>query len=424
MPPKARFRIWIVVGLVLASIAAGAALMSARDPSRPEIAQSGRRQTTATVTRRDFVRSVRLTGTVEAVQATTISTPRMAGQNMPSLVITRLIRPGTIVKVGDPLVEFDRQDQLKNALDRRVELNDLEQQIRKKEAEESATKTRDETETRQAESGLSKAELKVATNELLPKIEAEKNLQTLEEAQAKLKQLKLTFDLKRKAAQADLRILQIRRDRAENAMKQAESNADKMSVGSPIAGMAVLRSIWKGGNLAEVQEGEEVRSGMPIVDVVNPSVMRVRARVNQADINELKVGQPVRMGLDAYPDLFFDAEVSQISPLAVRSVLSAKVRTFVVLMNVKGSHPKLMPDLTASLDVELARESNALVVPRDAVRYDGERAFVRVRRGSTFQDQLVTVGALNAHEAVITKNLEDGAVVERNIGLSRSGPAQ
>jgi multidrug efflux pump subunit AcrA (membrane-fusion protein) len=189
-----------------------------------------------------------------------------------------------------------------------------------------------------------------------------------------------------------------------------------MSISSTIDGMAVLRSIWKSNNMSEVQEGEEVRSGMPIVDVVNPSAMRVRSKVNQADINELKVGQAVRIGLDAYPDLFFNGRIAQISPLAVRSVLSAKVRTFVALIDVEGSHAKLMPDLTASLDVELAREPKVLVIPRDAVRRDGDRTVVRVQRGSSFEDRPVTLGALNAHEAVVSSGLEEGAVVARNVG--------
>jgi HlyD family secretion protein len=415
MPPRARFRLWMVIPILLVSVAAGAALLRARDPNNPETAQSGRRQTTATVSRQEFVRSIRLAGTVEAVQATTVSTPRLAGQTVPSLVITRLIRAGVMVKPGDLLVEFDRQEQLKNALDRRVELNDLEQQIKKKEAEGRAASTRDETEIMTAQTSLGRAELEMVKNEYLPKIQVEKNEQTLEEAQAKLKQLKSNFDLKRKAAEADLHILRIRRDRAENAMLQAESNAEKMAIVSPLAGMAVLRSIWKGNNLAEVQEGEEVRGGMPVVDVVNPELMRVRAKVNQADINELKVGQTVRVGLDAYPDLAFTGRIGQISPLAVRSVLSAKIRTFVALIDIQGSHPKLMPDLTASLDVELERQPGTLVAPRDAVLKDGDRAIVRVKRGSSFYDQSVTLGTASAHEVVIASGLEDGAVVSRNI---------
>jgi len=411
------------LGSILAGVCvAGGVAVGTLLARAPQDVPGRQRASSSTVARRDFVKSVRLSGSVEAVEATTISTPRLAGQNNQSLVITTLVRPGSMVRAGDLVVEFDRQDQLKSALDRRVELNDLEQQIRKKQAEGSAARAKDDSELVQAQSALGRAQLEILKNEMLPKIQAEKNTQALEEAQAKVKQLKTTYDLKRTAAEADLRILQIRRDRAENAMRQAESNADRMAIKSPIGGMAVLRSIWKSNNMAEVQEGEEVRSGMPIVDVVNPASMRVRAKVNQADIGTLRPGLAVRIGLDAYPDLSFTGRVSQISPLAVTSTLSPKVRNFIALIAVDGAHPNLMPDLTAALDVETERQPGALVVPRDALRFDGEQVFVRVRRGNDVADQTVTVGSMNAHEAVITSGLSDGAVVERNAAASARGP--
>jgi HlyD family secretion protein len=418
MPIPRRARPWLGAAVILGVIGVGAAI-SARDPQ--PVTESGRRQTTSTVARREFIRSLRLSGTVEAVQAVTISTPRLAGQSSAaSLVITRLIRPGTVVRPGDPIVEFDRQEQMKNALDRGAELNDLEQQIKKKEAEERSARERDSGEIKQAESTQARAELELLKNEFVPRIQAEKNEQALEEAKARLAQLRTTFDLKRKAAEADLRILRIRRDRAANAMKQAETNAEKMSVKAAISGMAVIRSIWKSNNMSEVQEGEEVRSGMPIVDIVNPASMRVRAKVNQADMNHLALGQTVRIGLDAYPDLSFTGRVVQLSPIATTSTMSPKVRTFIALIQVDESHPKLMPDLTASLDVELAREPGVLVVPRDAIRRDGDKTFVRLRRGGAFSDQPVVVGSMNAHEAVITSGIEDGAVVQRNVASMES----
>jgi biotin carboxyl carrier protein len=414
-----RVRLGLIVAGVCVVSGAVAATLLAR---APQDVPGHQREASSTVARRDFVKSVRLSGSVEAVEATTISTPRLAGQNNQSLVITSLVRPGTMVRAGDLVVEFDRQDQLKNALDRRVELNDLEQQIRKKQAEGNAARAKDDSELMQAQSSLGRAQLEILKNEMLPKIQAEKNTQALEEAQAKVRQLKTTYDLKRAAADADLRILQIRRDRAENAMRQAESNADRMAIKSPIGGMAVLRSIWKSNNMAEVQEGEEVRSGMPIVDVVNPASMRVRAKVNQADIGVLKPGLSVRIGLDAYPDLSFTGRVSQISPLAVTSALSPKVRNFIALIAVDGAHPNLMPDLTASLDVEIERQPRALIVPRDALRFDGEQVLVRVRKGNDVADQTVTVGSMNAHEAVITSGLTDGAVIERNRAATARSP--
>jgi hypothetical protein len=74
-----------------------------------------------------------------------------------------------------------------------------------------------------------------------------------------------------------------------------------------------------------------------------------------------------------------------------------------------------MPDLTASLDVELSRVAGALVIPRDALRYDGSRALVRVREGSRGQDREVTIGSISAHEALVTAGLPEGAVIERNV---------
>ena len=419
MNPRSIRARWAAV-LTTVALAGAAVYLSARPPSSDSQPDSRGRQATLTVVRRDFVRAIRLSGTVEAVESTTIAAPRLAGPNSNSLIITQLVRPGSTVSPGDLIVEFDRQDQIKNALDRRAELQDLEQQIGKRDAQERAARAHDDSEMTLAESAISRAQLEMTKNELLPKINAEKNTLALEQAQATLKQLRATYELKRRAAEADVRILQIRRDRATNAERQAAGNADRMSIHAPIGGMAVVKTMWKGNNMADVQEGEEVRAGVPVVDIVNPKAMRVRARVNQADVNELQVGQAVRIGLDAYPALGFDGRVAQISPLGVTSVLSAKVRTFVVLVNVQGSHPNLMPDLSASLDVTLARVPRAIVVPRDAIRRDGDRTMVRVQRGDSFDDRVVTLGAVNAHEAVLASGVEEGAVIARNV-TARAG---
>ena len=136
---------------------------------------------------------------------------------------------------------------------------------------------------------------------------------------------------------------------------------------------------------------------MPIVDVVNPNA-DARAGAGQPGGHQRAASRASRCGsgLDAYPDLHFTG--TRRADLAARRDVDAvaKVRTFVVLIDVEGSHPNLMPDLTASLDVVLAQTPAALVVPRDAVRHDGERAFVRVQRGSGFADRPVTLGAMNA----------------------------
>ena len=294
--------------------------------------------------------SLRLHGLVEPVRSHPVAAPRLAGTPF-QLIIVKLAKGGTRVKKGDLLVEFDRTSQIKAARDREYEYRDLLAQIEKKQADQYVDRATRAHDFAIAQSNLRRAELDIVGAELLPGVMQEKNQQTLEEAKAKLAQLKKTNGLKDRAAAADLRILEIQRDRARNAWDHARGNAEKMRITAPLDGMVVLKSIWKSGNMGEVQEGEEVRSGIPILEVVDPTAMRVRASVNQADAAYLKAGAPVRITLDSFPAKSFSGRIEYISPVAVASVLSTRVRTFLAVFSVDGADEHLLPDLAAAVDV-------------------------------------------------------------------------
>jgi multidrug efflux pump subunit AcrA (membrane-fusion protein) len=368
---------------------------------------------TAIIERRDFSRTIRLHGIVEAVESHSISAPRLAGQ-LNTLVITKLAANGSTVHRGDVLVEFDRQTQQRNMLDKESEYRDLLDQIKRKQADQAAARASDETQLKQAEDAEKTAELEVKKNEILSKIDAEKNLETLEEARATLQQLKETFDLKRRAALADLRILEIQRDRALAAMRWSQGNSEKMVIRAPVDGIAVLSSIWKSGSMSDVQEGDEVRPGLNFMQIVNPGQMQVRVRVNQADIDALTNGQNAVIHLDAYPDLAFPGKVMSIAAVAQTSAFYEKVRVFTALFLINGSDPKLLPDLSASVDVELERRPDALVAPRDAILTDNGRTYLLVKNGSSYEKREVKVGAANDVEQIILSGVEKGAVVLRD----------
>jgi multidrug resistance efflux pump len=193
--------------------------------------------------------------------------------------------------------------------------------------------------------------------EIVSRIDAEKNQENLDEAKATFEQLRQTFDLKRKAAQAAIRILEIQRDRTQQTMMHAQANADLMQIHSPIDGVVVLNTIWKQGTMGEVQEGDQVRPGVPFMQVVNPSTMQVRVLANQQDFPSLAVGQTAKVRLDAYPDLVFPAKLDQLSPIGEGGDFSSKLRSFVVIVAIAGNDPKLMPDLSAAVDVDVDKPS-------------------------------------------------------------------
>jgi multidrug efflux pump subunit AcrA (membrane-fusion protein) len=300
---------------------------------------------------------LRLKGTTEAVQSRAILAPVLEGQQFPTLTVIRLAPAGTRVKQGDLLVEFDRQAQMRDFVDKQADYRKLVDQVAEEWAKETAARAKDETELKQAEDNLRKSELEVQKAELVSKIDAEKNQESLEEAQATFDQLRQTFDLKRKAAQAAIRILEIQRDRTQQTMMHAESNAELMQIHSPIAGVVVLNTIWKRGTLGEVQEGDQVGPGQPFMQVVNPAIMQVRVLANQQDFPSLQIGQIARVRLDAYPELVFPAKVEQLAPIGEHGSFSDRVRVFAVIVSIQGNDPKLMPDLSAAVDVGIAGQS-------------------------------------------------------------------
>ena len=297
---------------------------------------------------------LRLHGVVEPVRSHAVTAPRLTavqagGSNQ--LVVIRLAASGSVVKKGDFLVEFDRHRQLRAARDREAEYRDALEQIRKERAEQRVARAKRVTEFVQAQNAVKLAELDMLGLELLPKIEAEKNQLALEEAQAHLKALRNTQELKDKVDAAEIRMLEIQRDRASNAWRNARRNADRMLIVSPIDGLVVLKSIWKSGIMAVVQEGEEVRPGIPILDVVDTSTMRVRALVNQADVERLTVGQGAAVTLDSYPARSFSGRLEHVSPVATTSTLNPRVRAFLAVSSIAGTDPHLLPDLAAAIDV-------------------------------------------------------------------------
>ena len=368
---------------------------------------------TVTVLRGTFVRTVRVAGITEAVRAAAATAPRLAGQSNPTLVITTLVKGGTRVKTGDVLVEFDPQDQVRAAFDRRTEVQDLDLQIRRMEAEQAAAYAGDETAMLQADNDVSRAQLEVRKNRVLPAIEAEKNTLALEEAEARAIEVKQARSLRRRTAEADLKIVQIRRERLDRALNHAEQNADYMVVRAPFEGLAVMQPVFKGSAMTEVQEGDEVRGGMPIVQVVDPASMQVRVRVSQVDRGLVAVGQPARVSLDAYPGLVFAGTLRQVAPLAVTSSVTPAVRSFVALVSIAGASANLMPDLSAAVDIVVQRQENVLVLPREAVAIDADGAWVRLRRGGSFVRQLVTISEVSDEQAIVVAGVSEGAVVAR-----------
>jgi HlyD family secretion protein len=402
---------WILFALVVI-VAVGVAVYRRGQTTDPTAANVER---IAKVERRDFVRSLRVQGTVEAVVAHPIVAPRLAIQTANLLTLTTLLPTGTHVKQGDLLAEFDRQAQTRDALDRQAEYNDLEQQINKLKATQAADKASDDTDIKAAEDSLSTTELEVKRSEIKSRIDAEKAKEDFDEATAKLKQLRETYALRRQSAAAALKLLQIQLESKKLAVDHANKNADLLAIHAPNDGLVVVNSTFKSSGFSEWQNGDQVRAGTPFMQVVNPGAMRVRGQVNQQDIPEMQAGQKVDVRLDAYPEMVFHGHLDLISSVGVADDFSQKLHTFMMLFVIDGQDAKLLPDLSAAVDVELERLPNTLIVPRDSLIAQDGKYSVRVLSGHSSETRQVKVLQVNDVEAAVDAQLQPGETVIRGV---------
>src|SRR5881394_892286 len=380
---------------------------------RSERAATNVEESIVKVERKDFTQTLRLNGTTQASRSFVVLAPRLEGAQVGSMVITKLAPAGTHVEKGDVLVEFDPQAEERDYLDKKSTYENLVGQVAQKQADENIARAKDDTAMKQAEDELKRAQLELQRNEIVSRIDAEKNQEALDEAQVTLKQLKQTYELKRAASASTIRIQEIQRDRALEAMRYAQGNAAKMVVHSPMEGVVVYNTIWLGGRMGTVQQGDQVRPGVPFLQVVDPSQMEVRVELNQVDLLKVHPGQRAEMHLDAYPGTTLPAVLEELSPLGHPGQFAESVRSFAARFSVQGTDPRLLPDLSAALDVDLGSKMSVLVVPWQSIGIEADHAFVWLKTTASFEKRTVQMGSRNDLEAVVVSGLSEGDTIRR-----------
>src|SRR5437660_11269677 len=372
-----------------------------------------RNESTAKVERKNFAQVLRLNGTTQASRSFLVLAPKLEGAQVGSMVITKLVPAGTHVKKDTILVEFDPQAQTKDYLDKKSTYENLVGQVAQKQAEEDIARAKDDTAMKQAEDELKRAELELQRNEVVSRIDAEKNQEALDEAQASLKQLKQTYELKRAASASTIRIQEIQRDRALEAMRYAQGNAARMVVHSPMEGVVVHNTIWLGGRMGTVQQGDQVRPGVPFLQVVDPSQMEVRVELNQVDLLKVHPGQRAEMHLDAYPGMTLPAVLEELSPLGHPGQFAEAVRSFAARFSVQGTDPRLLHDLSAALDVDLGSQKIVLMSHWHSFVMAADYDFGCVETSASFEKRTVQMGPRNDLEAVVASGLSEGDTIRR-----------
>ncbi len=297
---------------------------------------------------------VRVSGTIAALRSVTVQVPSIAGQGG-NLTLAKLIANGTAVHAGALLAEFDRTDQLKLAREAAAKFDDFTHQVEQKRAEQHSNAEKRSSELLQAEADLQKAAIEIRKGPVLSEIDQQKNKVELDNAELHVASLHKSDHFHEMAEAAELHILELQRDRQKFVVARQQSNADKLALRAPISGMIALQNVYRNNSMGHAQEGDQLWPGSPLMRLFDPSVMELEVLVDEPDGRVLVPGAKAIVHLDAYPGLTFSAHFDAASPVASAS-LGSSVKSFAARFVLDQTDPHLLPDLSASLDIEAPKK--------------------------------------------------------------------
>jgi len=370
---------------------------------------------TVVVKEADVQLKILTTGALRTKESRVIAAPPIAGG---TLQIIKLARFGSQVHKGDIVLEFDPSEQEYNLAQNHSDLLQAEQEIAKAKADAAVQTAEDQTALLKAKYAVRRAELEVSKNELLSKIDAQKNILALDEAKRALTQLEQDVRTHSASNKAALAISEEKRNKARLAMNQAEENIKHMTITSPIDGLMVVHpnldssgGFFFGQALPDYHVGDQVNPGSSIGEVVDVSHLEVYTQVGETDHSNLKAGQPVDIQVYALPDDKFTGKVETVGGATAHAFWDDNARhKFDVTVLLDKPDPRLRPGFAARVTIRGDQLSHAVSIPSEALfdREGKKVVFCKHNRG--YQEQEVKLRALSEGRAVV-EGIQPGTVV-------------
>jgi HlyD family secretion protein len=364
----------------------------------------------------DVAVEVHATAEVRAARAALLSAPGIPG----TLQIVDIVATGVHVRAGDTVVQFDPAEQEYQLAQSRSELAQAEEDLRKLEDDTTVKQSQHAIEIMKAKFALRRAELDLRSNELVGKIQAEKNKLAFDEAQRRLEQLEGDAGTLTADARASRAALQEKRNKSRLDVEGAERNIERMTLKAPFDGIVIAQEnrdaaggiMIFGMAMPDYRQGDVVQPGRPVAEVFDPSAVDIVARIGEADGSNVSPGQRAQVQL--YPDWTrtLTATVVSVGGSRPRFFWEANTRQLELVLRVTGEAAGLQPGWSGTVVITGEPIRNATHVPRQALVERDGRTLVYVRQGNGFIATPVKVRRRTETAAVI-----DGVSVGQVVAL-------
>jgi HlyD family secretion protein len=303
---------------------------------------------TEPIQRGDISVSVTATGNLEPTNEVTI------GSELSGTVQEVSVDINDRVKKGQPLARLDTSKLAQTTLSSRAAVNAAKSKVL------------------QAEATVRESEAALQRQQELHRISGGKMPSKSEMDTAKAAADRASADLE----SAKASVLQ-----SEAQLKSNETDLEKTVIKSPIDGIVLTRSVEPGQTVAASFTAPEL-----FILAESLEQMELKVAVAEMDIGRVEPGLTATFKVDAWPERSFVATVKRV---AFGSAVVDNVVTYETQLEVSNKDLSLRPGMTAVADIEVAKKTEALLVPNTALRFDPEAALAQASPGSGTQKTFV-----------------------------------
>lgn len=251
------------------------------------------------------------------------------------------------------------------------------------------------------ELGVAKTKL-----EVLSKFTKEKMLTQLEAkiqtAEAKLKSRQKTLELENKELQ------------------EIEAQIALCRITAPVQGQVVYEQNRRSTSTTIlIEEGAPIRERQVIINLPDPSKMKVIAKVHESRIGLVAEGQVAELKLDSLPDTPLTGKVVEVSeyPLPPVSVYTAHVKEYEVAIQIDDPPRDLRPGMTAEAKILVEKMNDVLQLPIEAIQErDGVFYCAIPKADGRIETREIQLGKGNETSLIVESGLKAGETVVLNVG--------
>ncbi len=160
---------------------------------------------------------------------------------------------------------------------------------------------------------------------------------------------------------------------ARATLKSDLTNVSKATTRSPIDGVVLVRKVEPGQTVAA-----SLQAPVMFTLAEDLTQMELQVDVDEADVGQVKIGQPAKFTVDAWPGRKYPAEITRVG---FGSQVKDGVVSYKTILKLNNDDLSLRPGMTATAEIQTAVREDVLLIPNAALRFSPDEAKPQKKSG-------------------------------------------